>query len=126
MEKPSSKESPDEILGAYLKTLRGASGFSLREVEEATDVSNAYLSQLENGKISKPSPHILHKLAEFYGVSYEVLMEKAGYIKRENVAEKTGRLAASSLGKISRDEETALLQYLSFIRSQKRKKGDPT
>lgn len=126
MEKSSSKENADETLGAYLKTLRGASGLSLREVEDATEVSNAYLSQLENEKIAKPSPHILHKLAGFYGVAYELLMEKAGYIKREPVAEKSGRLAASSLGKISRDEETALLQYLSFIRSQKRKKGDQT
>ena len=123
MEKSPPKENTEPTLGAYLKTLRGSRGFSLREVEEATDVSNAYLSQLENEKISKPSPHILHKLAGFYGITYEVLMEKAGYIKREPVAERSGRVAASSLGTISRDEETALLEYLSFIRSQKRKKG---
>jgi transcriptional regulator with XRE-family HTH domain len=122
MEKPSSKENAPQTLGGYLKALRAASGFSLRDVEEATEVSNAYLSQLENEKISKPSPHILHKLSGFYGVAYELLMEKAGYIKRDASGERSGRLAASSLGKISRDEETALLQYLGFIRSQKRKK----
>lgn len=122
MDKSSSKENTAETLGGYLKALRAASGFSLREVEEATEVSNAYLSQLENEKISKPSPHILHKLSGFYGVTYETLMEKAGYIKREPAGEKSGRLAASSLGKISRAEEAALLQYLGFIRSQKRKK----
>jgi HTH-type transcriptional regulator, competence development regulator len=121
MEKNSSKENSPQTLGAYLKALRGASGFSLRDVEEATEVSNAYVSQMENDKISKPSPHILHKLASFYGVGYEVLMEKAGYIKRDTAGEKTGRLAASSLGTISRDEEAALLQYLGYIRSQKRK-----
>lgn len=122
MDTQSSKES----LSEYLKALRAASGFTLREVEEATEISNAYLSQLENDKISKPSPDILHKLAEFYGVGYEVLMEKAGYFKREvstvGRTEKTGRLAASSLGKISGEEEAALLQYLGFIRSQKKKK----
>jgi transcriptional regulator with XRE-family HTH domain len=43
-------------LGALLADLRKAKGFSLREVEDATDkaVSNAYLSQLENGRIKKP------------------------------------------------------------------------
>ena len=45
-------------LGSLLADLRQAKGLSLREVEEATGraVSNAYLSQLENGKIQKPSP----------------------------------------------------------------------
>ena len=38
---------------------------TLREVEEATnkEVSNGYLSQLESGRISKPSPHILYTLS---------------------------------------------------------------
>ncbi|MHC4933777.1 MAG: helix-turn-helix domain-containing protein, partial [Planctomycetota bacterium] len=48
-------------LGTLLADLRMAKGLSLREVEEATGkaVSNAYLSQLENGKIKKPSPSVL-------------------------------------------------------------------
>ena len=55
---------------------------TLRQVEEATnrEVSNAYLSQLENGKIKKPSPNILHALSTVYEISYDGLMEKAGYI----------------------------------------------
>src|SRR3990170_3728692 len=62
---------PNE-LGSLLGDLRTAKGFSLREVEEATDkaVSNAYLSQLERGKIRKPSPNLLHSLAAVYGVPY--------------------------------------------------------
>jgi transcriptional regulator with XRE-family HTH domain len=69
-------------LGVVLSDLRKAKGFSLREVEQATGnaVSNAYLSQLENGKIKKPSPNVLHSLAEVYVVPYETLMEKAGYL----------------------------------------------
>jgi len=125
MDKQSSKEKNETTLSDYLKALRTASGFTLRQVEEATEVSNAYLSQLENDKISKPSPDILHTLAGFYGVEYEVLMEKAGYLKKRDSSgsgEKTGRLAASSLGKISSEEESQLLTYLGFIRSQKKKK----
>lgn len=121
MEKTSARENAPQTLGEYLKALRAASAFTLREVEEATEVSNAYLSQLENEKISKPSPHILHKLSTFYGISYELLMEKAGYIKH---GVKGGRLAASSLGKLSSEEEATLLQYLGFIRSQKKKKNE--
>jgi len=60
-------------------------------------ISNAYLSQLENNKVKKPSPHFLHKLASLYDVPYDLLMEYAGYIKRG--AESTGprTLAAAAL-----------------------------
>jgi transcriptional regulator with XRE-family HTH domain len=60
---------PNE-LGGLLADLRTAKGLSLRQVEEATGkaVSNAYLSQLEKGKIRKPSPNVLHSLAEVYTV----------------------------------------------------------
>jgi len=91
----------------------------LREVEEASGVSNAYLSQLETGKISKPSPHILHKLAAVYGVPYEVLMEKAGYISRsvppgsENEPVIPGsRIPAAALRDLTPQEEEAVLRYL--------------
>ena len=69
-------------LGQYLASIRNDRGFSLRAVEEYTkkQVSNAYLSQIENGKIQQPSPNILHALAELYRIDFEQLMEKAGYI----------------------------------------------
>ncbi len=54
---------------------------SLRSVSDATGISNAYLSQLENGAATNPSPDKLHALAEYYGVPYESLMREAGYIR---------------------------------------------
>ncbi len=73
---------PQNALGGLLADLRAARRLSLRQVEEATNqkVSNAYLSQLETGKIRKPSPHVFNRLAEVYAVPYELLMEKAGYL----------------------------------------------
>lgn len=115
-----------DALGAYLKSLRTGAEMTLRDVEEATgkEVSNAYLSQLETGKIAKPSPNILHSLATVYGASYENLMERAGYIApgRERVAgEKHGRAATFSIENLSADEELELLKYLSWVRSQREK-----
>ena len=45
-------------LGAYLRKARDDKQMSLREVETVTEkeVSNAYLSQLETGKIHKTIP----------------------------------------------------------------------
>ena len=110
-------------LGSLLADLRTAKGFSLREVEEATGqaVSNAYLSQLENGKIRKPSPNVLHSLAEAYAVPYETLMEKAGYLLPSESSEdrRHRRLAAFAIDDLSAEEEEELLKYLAFLRSRK-------
>ena len=113
-------------LGAYLKSLRTGAEMSLRDVEEATgkEVSNAYLSQLETGKIAKPSPNILHSLATVFGASYENLMERAGYIapgKERAAGETHGRAATFSIDNLSGDEERELLKYLSWVRSQREK-----
>lgn len=107
----------------YFKALREAKGLTLREVEKATDVSNAYLSQLESGKIKQPSPISLHKLAQFYGVPYETLMEKVGYpvpAAPESTAVQSQSSLSARLGRISQDEEVELLEYLKFMRNRKR------
>ena len=106
-------------LGGLLADLRTAKGLSLREVEEATGkaVSNAYLSQLENGKIKKPSPNVLHSLAEVYVVPYEALMEKAGYLlPPEDGGGRRRRLAAFAIDDLTAEEEEELLKYLAFLR----------
>lgn len=48
------------------KERREKSGLTLREVEEQTGISNAYLSQLENGKIKKPSYNTVETLDKLY------------------------------------------------------------
>jgi HTH-type transcriptional regulator, competence development regulator len=108
-------------LGALLADLRKAKGLSLREVEEAAAkaVSNAYLSQLENGKIGKPSPNVLFSLAEVYGVPYDALMEKAGYLlPAENGSGQRKRLKAFAIDDLTAEEEEELLRYLAFLRSR--------
>lgn len=45
---------------------RHVAGMTLREVEDETGISNAYLSQLETGKIKKPSFEVVSKLYNLY------------------------------------------------------------
>lgn len=110
-------------LGGMLANLRTARGFTLRQVEEATDhaVSNAYLSQLEKGKVQKPSPNVLHSLAAAYAVPYESLMERAGYLppSAPDPGKRRGGLAAFAIDDLTTEEEGELLEYLAFIRSRK-------
>lgn len=114
----------ENSLGRFLQKARSDKKLSLRGVEEATggEVSNAYLSQLETGKITKPSPHILYALSEVYAASYETLMIRAGYIvpsatKRDGT--KHGRAATFAIDHLSADEEEQLLDFLKYLRSKK-------
>lgn len=119
--------SPSENLGLYLRSERLKKDLSLRAVEEATggEVSNAYLSQLENAKITKPSPHVLYSLAMALDVSYEGLMERAGYLVKATArpdGSKHGKAATFAIDNLTPEEEKALLEHLNFIRWQKRRK----
>lgn len=130
--------SPSERgpLGQYLWTLRKAADMTLREVEEASDrkVSNAYLSQLETGRIPSPSPAILHEISTVYEArlpknasvtcSYERMMELAGHIRPSTHAQakKSSRLATFAAEQLTPEEEDELLKYLAFIRMRKGKK----
>lgn len=62
---------------AMLQARRLELGFTLRDVEAITNgkVSNAYLSQLETGKITNPSFAIICALAAAYAVPIETLRE---------------------------------------------------
>lgn len=108
--------------GGYFKALRESKGLTLREVEKHTEVSNAYLSQLESGKIKQPSPITLNKLSGIYGVSYELLMEKVGYPVPKTQENDFSKMEAVSIGyrvgELTDDEEMELLNYLKFMRSR--------
>lgn len=121
----SMTEGEKSSLGTYLRALRDAKGMSLRLVEERIGVSNAFLSQLESGKVKQPSPSILYKLAQLYGVPYETLMERAGYPvpKSASGSPNTTSGIFSRLGPITDEEEQALLDYLAFIRNRSKRQG---
>lgn len=99
---------------------------SLRQVEEASEkqVSNAYLSQLENGKIQQPSPIVLNQLAEIYGIDYLQLMELAGYMpvrKAHDDSQRHGRAATFAEHNLSAEEEAEMLEFLKYLRTRKKK-----
>lgn len=112
-------------LGTFIRKARQDVSMTLRDVEEATnkEVSNGYLSQLESGKITKPSPHILYALSSALSADYETLMQRAGYIlpKASRLqGAKHGRAATFAIDNLSADEENQLLDYLTFLRSKKK------
>jgi transcriptional regulator with XRE-family HTH domain len=119
-ERTHRKSKSAELLGPHLAAIRNDRGLSLRQVEELTNklVSNAYLSQIENGKIQQPSPNILHSLAQVYKTSYQQLMERAGYITAKHTkGAPHGRAATFAALNLTEAEEKELLEYLKFRRA---------
>tara|TARA_R110002110_G_scaffold372634_2_gene582665 strand:+ start:344 stop:817 length:474 start_codon:yes stop_codon:yes gene_type:complete len=118
----TEKDATTTSLGQYLASIRQDRKMTLRDAEEATgkEVSNAYLSQIENDKIKKPSPNILLALSKVYKISYETLMSKAGYaVSAKNTKSRSSTRSTFAEHNISPAEEEKLLEYLQFIRSRK-------
>ena len=109
-------------LGQFLRTARERKGLTLRAVEQSTQISNAYLSQLESGKIKQPSPVILHKLSEIYEVSYAAAMLHAGYpLPNEHKQGERAKRMTGPFNDLTEEEEIELSEYLTFIRTRRRR-----
>ncbi len=111
-------------LAETLRRLRALAGVTLREIEKNTKLSNAYISQLENDNTSNPSPHVLHTLAKYFGVSYESLMEAAGYLRPPS-PNGTGRRpsaleSALMSAKLTEEEQKQVADFIEFVRGHRR------
>jgi transcriptional regulator with XRE-family HTH domain len=106
-------------LGPRLRELRLASKRTLRDVEADTGLNSGYLSQLEQGKVSQPTPAVLHKVAVGYGVPLAVVMSWAGYIDEDAALSTNQARALSYLGDDPTTEEVdALKAVLDLLRSK--------
>ncbi|MBH0228832.1 helix-turn-helix domain-containing protein [Halobacillus yeomjeoni] len=65
--------------GDSIKKIRIEKGLTMREVERRSGISQAYLSQIENGKRSTPKYDTVIKLSKGLGVNPVKLLIKAGY-----------------------------------------------
>ena len=65
-------------IGELLKILRG--DVTLRELEEKTGLSNAYLSQLEHGKVKSPSVDAIKKLCEAFPNHKTMILKSVGLL----------------------------------------------
>lgn len=74
-----------EALGSFIKGQRHLANLSLREMSRLTDVSNAYLSQIERG-LHQPSVRVLRSVADALNVSAETLLAQAGLIDDDDEA----------------------------------------
>jgi transcriptional regulator with XRE-family HTH domain len=72
-----------EALGHYIREQRKLANLTLRELASLTDLSNAYISQLERG-MHEPSVRVLRSLAHALNVSTATMLAHAGVVSGDD------------------------------------------
>ncbi len=112
-------QSGVEELGRFIHTQRKLAKLSLRELASLTDLSNAYLSQLERG-LHEPSMRVINSIARALDVSTETLLQQAGMFHSEaTAAEPTAPTEESILADaaLTDDQKQALLAVYRGFRA---------
>lgn len=100
-------------IGEYIREQRQRAKVSLRQLADATGVSNPYLSQIERG-LRKPSAEILQQIAKGLRISAEALYVQAGILDdRESDTDVQAAIRAD-VGLSERQKQVLLDIYESF------------
>ncbi len=100
-------------VGEYIREQRAVAQLSLRQLAQAADVSNPYLSQVERG-LRKPSAEILAQIAKALQISAESLYVRAGILEpRQGDPSVTAALASDST-LTDRQRQSLLEIYAAF------------
>ncbi len=115
-------------IGSALKEARGLISMTLRQVEVATGISNAYLSQLENDKIKKPSANVLYKLSSIYKIDLNSLLRASGIIKKSDLGDNEATSDFSNnvafySSDLSEDDQRQILEYIKYLKFKSNNAG---
>jgi transcriptional regulator with XRE-family HTH domain len=104
-----------EAFGEAIRTQRRLAKLSLRQLAAASELSDAYLSQLERG-MHAPSIRVLKSLADAFGMSPATLLAQAGLLGDEEDVPIGTELAIRADPRLSEAQKEALLGvYRGFV-----------
>lgn len=109
-------------LGKTLAEARDKAGLSLRQVEAATGIHNAHLSQIEKAVITKPDMAMLWELSSLYGIDYPRLLRLAGYTSGEPMSGRQRQrmtVALRAMGELSPKDQDDVLQYMADLKRRR-------
>jgi transcriptional regulator with XRE-family HTH domain len=102
-------------IGEYIREQRKRAKVSLRQLAEATGVSNPYLSQIERG-LRKPSAEILQQIAKGLRISAEALYVRAGILDDREADTDVQTALRADVTLSERQKQVLLDIYESFRR----------
>ena len=103
-----------EAFGQFIKTQRKLANLSLRQLAAASDVSDAYLSQLERG-LHAPSIRVLKSLADAFSIPAETLLAQAGLLDGDDAGVDTETAIRSDPRLTDAQKEALLAVYRGFV-----------
>jgi len=122
-----------EELGRFIHAQRKLAKLSLRELAGLTDLSNAYLSQLERG-LHEPSMRVINSIANALDLSAETILRQAGLFAPDSTgapahAEATGPVAPTEESIqadpfLTESQKQALLAVYRGFASRDARQGD--
>ena len=117
-------DARQRALGEYIRVQRQLADLSLRQLAQLTQVSNAYLSQIERG-LHQPSLRVLQSIADALDLSADTLLTQAGLRNAAahdgEPAERTDTEAAIlSDPDLTPDERETLVRVYRRFRGRKR------
>ena len=102
-------------IGQYIREQRTAAKVSLRQLAQATGVSNPYLSQIERG-LRRPSAEVLQQIAKALRISAESLYVRAGILDADETGARMVEDAIALDARLTERQKTAMLDiYRSFV-----------
>ena len=98
----------EDDFGSWIKQLRLAKGYSLKDLENASGVTASYIHRIESGSRKTPSVPVAEKLAIGLGVSPDEFLRKLNLVSSDTVDRKIAltELIAKSTFTINEEQVT--------------------
>lgn len=87
--KTADDDGPTGTLGAFIRAQREMANLSLRQLSTMSEISNAYLSQIERD-LHEPSLRVIKRVGKALGIAPETLLSRAGLIRDEEEPDQEG------------------------------------
>ena len=111
-------------LGARIRQLREEIGLSQAQLSAHAELSQGYLSQIENNEVQNPSASVLFRLAQALHVDPRCLLEAAGYtdilgrIQQADFETPVDPDLLRFLAKLSLEHQRYLLRFLEAMEQE--------
>ena len=106
-------------LGRLIRETREAKGMSLRSLERKVGVSNAHLSQLETGRIEKPSMALLYLISEALDLDPKQLLQVSGHVEKRDIGG-SNLLGVAFRGsdELTAEEADEVLRFIEMLKKR--------
>lgn len=112
-------------IGGFIRTQRDSAQMSLRQLAQASGVSNPYLSQIERG-LRRPSAEMLARIAGALRISAETLYVQAGILDPTDGDVTVASALARDTSLTESQRRTLLDIYAAFQAENRHAQAAPT